>query len=188
MITPPRPRTILVLGAVLLGACGADDPEGGDPQAETVPAEAYVTDLCGSITTWMDDIEGLVAELQRVTEEPASLDVVKETTVAFFDDSITATDRLSEQVEAAGVPDVADGEETARQLSTAVDAIRVAMAEGRDRVAGLSIEDPQAFASELQAVTDDVGADLDDVSSDLESFQAPELDEIAENVTACEGL
>jgi hypothetical protein len=178
----------MLAAAVLLGACGADEPSVTDAPAETVPAERYVTDLCGSITTWQDDIGTLTEELQSQTNEPASLDVVKETTVAYFDDAITATDALLTDVEGAGVPDVADGEETARRVTTAIDDIRDAMTEGRDRIEGLSTEDPQAFASELRTITNDVGTDLEDVSSELESFQAPELDEIAEDVPACEGL
>jgi hypothetical protein len=178
----------MLAAVVVLGACGADGSSETAPPAETVSAQTYVTDLCGSITTWRDNIGALTEELQSHTDDPASLDVVKDTTVAFFDDAITATDALLADVEAAGVPDVADGGETARRVTTAIDDIRDAIAEGRDRVDGLSIEDPQAFASELRTISDDVGADLQDVTSELASFEAPELDEAAEDVPACEGF
>ena len=58
----------------------------------------------------MDDVQTLNAELQEQLD-PTSLDDVKDTTLAFLDDVIAATDRMLSDVQAAGVPDVTDGGE-----------------------------------------------------------------------------
>jgi hypothetical protein len=184
-----RPRTIVaVLAAVLLSGCGSDQPEGADPPRETrVPARSYVADLCDAITTWMDDIEARNEELQSGME-PTSLDVVKDTALSFFDDVIASTDRMLTEAEAAGVPDVADGEEAARHVSAALRDMRDALTDARDRVEALSIEDPQAFASELQAIGEDMKVSLDEVTGSLDSFESHELEEAADDVPACERL
>lgn len=181
-----RPGSIVALAAaVLLGACGADDPPDG-ASAERVPPRSYVGDLCGAITTWMDDVQTLNDELQQL--DPTSLDVVKDTTLTFLDDVIAATDRMLSAVEAAGVPDVDDGGEAARRVSTALGAVRAALAGARDRVQGISNEDPKAFGAELQTIGEDLRESLDDTTGTLESFEVPELEEAADDVPACDRL
>ncbi|HEX5937108.1 MAG TPA: hypothetical protein VFZ75_05385 [Actinomycetota bacterium] len=146
------------------------DPEGAEtPAQRRVPAEAYVTDV---VTTFRDDVEALSEELQR-GEDPSSLDVVKDAALSYFDDVIASTDRMVAEAEAAGVPDVADGEEAARQVSTALGEMRSALTDARDRMDGLSIEGPQAFASELQSISEDMKGSLDEVAGSLDSFEAP---------------
>ena len=182
-----RPGSIVALAAaVLLGGCGADDPEGAT-EGERVPPESYVSDLCGAITTWMDDVQALNEELQDQLD-PTSLDVVKDTTLAFLDDVIAATDRMLSDVQAAGVPDVADGGEAARGVSTALGDVREALAGARDRVEGLSNDDPEAFGSELETIGEDLRDSLEDTTSTLESFEVPELEEAADDVPACDQL
>lgn len=181
-----RPGWIVALAAaVLLGGCGADDPEGASE--ERVPPESYVADLCGAITTWMDDVQALNEELQQQLD-PTSLDVVKDTTLSFLDDVIAATDRMLSDVEAAGVPDVDDGGEAARRVSTALGDVRDALAAARDRVEGLSNDDPEAFGSELETIGQDLRESLEDTTGTLESFEVPELEEAADDVPACDQL
>ena len=171
--------------AVLLGGCGADDPEG--PAEERVPPESYVTDLCGAISTWMDDVQALNEDLQEQLD-PTSLDAVKDTTLAFLDDVIAATDRMLSDVRTAGVPDVADGGEAARRVSTALGDVRDALAGARDRVEELSNNDPEAFGSELETIGGDLRESLEDTTGTLDSLEVPELEEAADDVPACDQL
>ena len=104
------------------------------------------------------DVDGrstLNDELQS-NSSPTSLDDVKDTTLAFLDDVIAATDRMLSDVQAAGVPDVTDGGEAARRVSTALGDVRDALAGARDRVEGLSNDDPEAFGSELATIGEDL--------------------------------
>ena len=126
-------------------------------------------------------------ELQQQLD-PTSLDVVKDTTLTFLDDVITATDRMLSDVDAAGVPDVDDGGVAARRVSTALSDVRDALAGARDRVEGLSNDDPEAFGSELQTIGRDLRESLADTTGTLESFEVPELEEAADDVPACDQL
>jgi len=173
----------VVAVALLLGGCGADDPE------ETrVSARSYVTDVCGAVTEWNDDVQALTQELQGAMEDPADLETVKETTVTFLDESVAATERMLTDVGAAGIPDVPDGEEAARRVTAALGDVRDVIAAARDRVEGLSTADPEGFATELQAVSSDLQTSLQDVVGTLESFEVPELEEAADDVPACDEL
>lgn len=173
----------MLAAAVLLGGCGDDDPD------ETrVSSRSYVTDVCGAVTTWNDEVQATTQELQRAIGEPTDLDSVKETTVSFLDEVIEATDRMMTDVEAAGVPDVQDGEQVARRVTTALGDVRDALADARDRVEGLSTADPEGFATELQAVSADMQTSLQDTVGTLDSFEVPELEEAADDVAACDEL
>ena len=98
---------------------------------------------------------------------------MKDTTLAFLDDVIAATDRMLSDVQAAGVPDVTDGGEAARRVSTALGDVRDALAGARDRVEGLSNDDPEAFGSELATIGEDSRESLEDTTGTLESFEVP---------------
>ena len=173
---------VALASALLLGGCGSDDVE------ETrVPARSYVTDICDATTTWLDDVQALNEELQAQME-PTSLDVVKDTMLTFFDDAISATDRLLSDVEAAGVPDVPDGEQTARRVSTALGDIRDALTDARGRVEAQPIDPPEEFAAELQATAEQLQVSIEDAAGTLESCEVPELEEAADDVAACDEL
>ncbi len=96
--------TVVALGAGLLGGCssGAD----GDANAPIDPADreaarVWTEQICASNHEWQDAIGILVQG-----REPDSRDDF----VAFFSGSVDATRRLVRELEAAGAPDVDDGE------------------------------------------------------------------------------
>ena len=137
---------------------------------ERVPPESYVSDLCGAITTWMDDVQTLNDELQEQLD-PTSLDDVKDTTLAFLDDVIAATDRMLSDVQAAGVP-TTDGGEAARRVSTALGDVRDALAGARDRVEGLRTTTRRRSGRSSRPSARIAGV-LEDTTGTLESFEVP---------------
>ena len=174
---------LVPLGMLVMGACSGGD--GGDGETETVSATEYATGVCGAISGWIDDIQGLNQDLQAELD-PTSVDSLKDSMVGFLDDVTTATEDVIDEVEAAGIPDVEDGQAAADAVLTALQNSRDVFEDARDRVQGLSTADPAAFGEELQTLGTDIQSSMSDIGGELDQFASPELDEAAKDVPACD--
>jgi hypothetical protein len=177
---------LLPLGILLAGACsGSDGGAGGGGDGETVSAEAYATGVCGAIVDWVDEIQGLNADLQA-NLDPSSIDALKDAMVTFLDDVIVSTDTVIAEVEDAGVPDVDDGDAAAQNLLAGLRDSRGVFEGARDRVEAMSTDDPAAFGEELQTVGTDIQTSMSTIGEDLGAFESPELDEVSKDIPECQ--
>jgi hypothetical protein len=174
---------LVPLGMLVMGACSGGD--GGGEETDTVSATEYATGVCGAISGWIDDIQGLNQDLQAELD-PTSVDSLKDAMVGFLDDVTTTTDGVIDEVEAVGTPDVEDGAAAADAVLTALRNSRDVFGDARDRVQGLSTADPAAFAEELQTLGSDIQSSMSGIGGELDQFASPELDEAAKDVPACQ--
>ncbi|MGH2640399.1 MAG: hypothetical protein ACRDGO_01735 [Actinomycetota bacterium] len=173
---------LLPLGILLAGACSGSD---GGANGGTVSAEAYATGVCGAIVDWVEEIQGLNADLQA-NLDPSSIDALKDAMVTFLDDVIASTDTVIADVEDAGVPDVDDGEAAAQNLLAGLRESRDVFESARDRVEAMSTDDPAAFGEELQTVGTDIQTSMSTIGEDLGGFESPELDEVSKDIPECQ--
>jgi hypothetical protein len=181
----------------LVGACsGSGGTPNGSPAARPtespevssiVPASEYLADVCGAVTSWLADIQTLNERLQQELDR-SSVEVLKESTIGFFDDVVVTTDSMIARVEDAGVPDVEGGELAAGQVITALGAARDALQDARDRVAVLETDDGPAFSAELQVIAGEMGVSLSQVATAMDAFGSPVLDAAAAEIPACQEL
>ena len=177
---------VIPLGMLLMGACAGDDGgTDGEVETDTVSATEYATGVCGAIAGWVDDIQGLNQDL-AANLDPSSIDALKETMVGFLDDVTGATDDVIDEVEAAGIPDVDDGEAAAEAVLSALRDSRAVFEDARDRVQGLSTADPDAFAQELQTLGTDIQSSMSGIGTQLDQFGSPELDEVSRDIPECQ--
>jgi hypothetical protein len=176
---------VMPLGMLVMGACSGGD--GGEVETDTVSATEYATGVCGAIAGWIDDIQGLNEDLQA-NLDPANLDALKDVMVGFLEDVTAATDAVIDEVEAAGVPDVEDGDATAGAVLAALRDSRAVFVDARDRVQGLSSADPAAFAAELETLGTDIQTSMSGIGSELGQFESQELNEASEDVPECDGV
>jgi hypothetical protein len=176
---------VVPLGMLVMGACSGGDGGGTDGEAETVSATDYATGVCGAIAGWVDDIQGLNQDLQA-NLDPTSADSLKDSMVGFLEDVTTATESVIDEVEGVGIPDVDDGEAAAETVLAALRNSRDVFADARDRVEGLSTEDPTAFAQELQTLGTDIQSSMSGIGSELDQFASPELDEVSQDIPECQ--
>ncbi len=94
----------------------------GTQTAGTVPAKMWANDFCGAIGSW---VGGIQADNQKFTEklsksgnEPVA---VKRTLVDFLSNTVDANKELRADIDAAGIPDVDDGEQLVASLKDALD-------------------------------------------------------------------
>jgi len=179
---------VVSLGMLAMGACSGEDggTDGGDVETDTVSATEYATGMCGAIAGWIEDIQGLNADLQTTVDPEAGLDSLKDAMVGFLGDVTDATDAVIDEVEAAGVPDVEGGQATADTVLAALRDSRAVFVDARDRVQGLSTADPAAFAAELETLGADIQTSMSGIGSELDQFDASELEEASQDVPECQ--
>ncbi len=161
-----RGTVVAALCVALLGVACSDDGGGhasnettassGDPAGtgEPVAAEAYVAAVCGALTDWAADLDGTLATL--------GTDVTRAAVVPVLEDLQASIDDLSADVAAAGVPDVADGEQVSATLVSAVDTVGDSVATASDLAEGLT-DDP----ARNTAIADEIGRTLQAGFTDL---------------------
>ena len=178
---------VIPLGMLVLGACSGDDETGtdGEGETDTVSATEYATGVCGAIAGWVEDIQGLNQDLQA-NLDPTSIDALKDAMVGFLEDVTAATDAVIEEVEAAGIPDVEDGQAAADAVLSALSDSRDVFQDAHDRVEGLSTDDPAAFGEELQTLGTDLQSSMSGIGSELDQFASPELDEASKDIPECQ--
>jgi hypothetical protein len=108
----------VILVTVAIG--GRDDSE------ETVPAGVWAQNVCGSIGVWRGQMEAIVEDVRTPSsaapggEEPQSETPQGRTGLmrSGLERAIQATETMVEGVDNAGVPDTAEGSESAEQISS----------------------------------------------------------------------
>jgi hypothetical protein len=178
---------VIPLGMLLMGACSGDGGSGTDGEVEpdTVSATEYATGVCGAISGWVDEIQGLNQDLSA-NLDPSSADSLKDAMVGFLEDVTTATDSVIDEVGAVGIPDVEDGEATAEAVLTALRGSRDVFADAQARVEGLSTDDPAAFGEELQTLGTDLQSSMSGIGGELDQFASPELDQAFNDIPECQ--
>lgn len=188
-------RLPAALTVALMGACGGQDAttedggtSAGSGDGGSVSAEEYAADLCAAQLAWVDELQTLNQELQEDATDPESLEQLKEATLGYFDGVVEATEQMVDAAEAAGVPDVADGEEAAGAVIILLEGVRDAVRDARDRLSDLPTDDAQAFSSELLSISSELGTTLGDAASALDSLGSPELDSAMLEIEECQQI
>lgn len=170
--------------ALVLVACGnGDGGSGGDNG--TVSPETYAQNLCASMQTYIDDVTALSTDFAAAIDPAASLDEQKTAVLAFLDDVLEATDRLISSVDDAGVPDIDDGEDVVVAIEETFAEARGILEEARAEVETISVEDPQAFVEQLNAIGQTIQTSLGEIGSSLAAIDAPELNAAVDDDPEC---
>jgi hypothetical protein len=101
---------------------------------------------------------------------------------------LAATDTLISSLDAAGTPDVADGDQIRSTLSDSFEQARAALEDARNQIDALSVDDPQAFAAELTNIGTAIQTSMNGITGSLSGLSAPELEQAAANEPACQQM
>lgn len=101
-----------------------------DKSGETVPAGEWAQSVCGVVATWRGEMKSIVEDIRTPTavgaptEEPQSETPQGRTGLirSGLERAVRATDTMVKGIDNAGVPDTANGEESARAISGWADA------------------------------------------------------------------
>lgn len=193
MRNPRKLVVALVLALFALAACGGDDGDGGEGDGgdggdQTVSAASYATRLCTSVQTYVDEVTTLSTDFAGGIDPAASLEDQKQAVLGFLDDVLAATDRLIDAVAEAGVPDVDGGEAVVTAIADSFQQARGVLEDARAQVEAIPVEDPQAFATELNEIGSTIQGSLGEIGGSLETLESPELTQAVQDEPACEAV
>lgn len=168
---------IAVLTA-LVSACGDDD---------SVAVEDYANDLCAALTQWTDTLRDRQAELQEDAGSGAAPESSRDALQRFVDGAVDASEQLVDDVDAAGVPDIDDGEDVADAFRGAVEQTLSDIEEAQAEVVEIPTDTPGVYRTAVDEFLTDLQSTLEGIDEHVQDIDAPELDMALDEASACQG-
>jgi hypothetical protein len=112
-----------------------------DDSGETVPAGAWAQSVCGAVGVWRGELEAIVEDIRTPSATPpaGSEEPQSETPQgrrgfvrSGLERAVQATETMVEGVENAGIPESAQGEEVAEQISDWADSSLATLEDAED--------------------------------------------------------
>lgn len=209
-------KTISIVAAVaaltFLGACGTsggDDSSSVDPtttaatseetttteaeetttteaESDTVEVAEWATSFCGSFDTWLSEIEDASNSVGG-SITPGDAEGAKDAIAGLFGQASDATQTLIAEMEAAGAPDIEDGDQLVDDLIEKFNAFDEAALDAQADSEALATDDLTAFQSEAEELTtrfqDEVNTVADSFSEIDTKYPSQELND--ELTSAC---
>lgn len=165
---------VAALGAasvLLIGACGGSSGGGG---GDTVSVDAYASDVCAALAAWVTDIQDRAS---TITEgiNPGDAKAGKERLSEFIGETVTGTENLIADVEAAGVPDTENGEEAADQIVSGLREVQTILEGAQEDIEALPTNDPQAFGTGAQEIATSLQEATTSAAETIDSANSEEL-------------
>src|SRR5690242_16102006 len=132
-------RAARLLAAALL-CCAAAGCGGGG-----VEPRQWARSVCAALTPWRAEIADLTAKAQQQLQSAKTPAETKTNIVELLAGAESSSERARAGVEGAGVPDVADGEQIARQFTASLSKARDAYGTAKRTVSELPTADGKAF-------------------------------------------
>jgi hypothetical protein len=215
-------RLALVLAVTVAGvgfaACG-DDDSSSDSSADTTEAsdgsgsadtsasgstetapsgsgndqvDAWASQVCGSVGTWLTGINDRGAQLNTDVQSVADLGAGRDLLVTFMEDVVGLTDAMLSSVEAAGAPDVENGDQLAADLLAALQPVKTTFEGAVVEAQNLPIDDPNTFSAAATELGNSITNSQGDFQAAFDALQAeydsPELNQAFATVPECAQL
>jgi len=171
-------RAGALLAAALIvfsAACGAD----------TVKAQAWAKGVCGAVRPWAQQIQSSVANAQAAVGTSKDPAVVKPQLSKLFGNAVRATDTAIKGVERAGVPDVKDGKQIAKDFRNALLSARNAFATAQKSVQALPTGDKTKFSAAVVRIGAALSKDYGAAGKRIDQNRSAELKAAFEKEPAC---
>jgi hypothetical protein len=195
---------MLLALALALSACSSNDNGGGttgggntgttaasgstSSSGGTVSPADYAKSLCTSMQNYVTNVTNLSNNFASSLDPSADLAGQRDAVAGFLDDVLSATDQLISDLDAAGVPDVANGQEIVSSIKAAYQQARQAIDDAKKQVQGLSLDDPTAFASQLSDIGTAIQSSLGDIGGSLSTLDSPELSAAVSSEPSCAAI
>jgi hypothetical protein len=180
-----KPLVALLAAVIVLAgaACGGDDGSDG------VAPDAYVSSVCSAIGSWQDSLIAGSTVLQERINTEDDLSVVREQFVTFYGGAIEETDKMLAAVEAAGVPDVTNGEVASATMLEELRSFRPLLTDALAKARELPLADEFEFTTQAQTLGAGYRIEVSKLATlfDVvaEQHDAPELTEAASADPTC---
>jgi len=167
--------TTAVLLLLLLGACGS----GPTPKV-------WAAAVCTALSPWRAEIGSLTSSAQQQMTAQTTPVQAQENLVRLLGGAESATETARGRVEAAGVPDVNQGEQVAQGFVDSLAAVRDAYGRARQGIADLPATGRAGtFYDEVESVLATLSADYQRGALDTSSLDSPDLNRAFDEVPEC---
>ena len=177
----PRAITLATVLAtvVLASSCGGDD--------DSVAVGDYANDVCTALKGWSSDLRDRQEELQQSATPGASAESDRDSLEQFVDGAVEATDKLVQEVEDAGEPDIDKGGDVADAFRSAATDTREKLDQAKDDIPDIPTDNPQDYRSAVDAFVTNLRGTLEGIDEHFKDVDAPELDTALDKASACQG-
>jgi hypothetical protein len=187
-VSPPqRTSRALVLGLVVstlaLTACGGSQ----SASQSGVSAAAYVKSICGTLTTWKDDIQSAGGKLQTGSSAAKSLADGKQQYVVFIRSLVVATRKAADGLKGAGVPSVHNGSDIATSLQGAFAKASASLQHAVAQAKAIPTTNAHAYQAATSGVTNQFKQSLSSIAG-LTPKDNAQLNAAAAKEPSCKAL
>lgn len=172
-----------ILLLALLAACGG---QGGSTTKDRVPAAAWAKDVCTTVRPWAGKIQTAVTNTQTTLGKSSEPKVVKPQLTQLFFGAAKATDTAIAGIDKAGVPEVDNGEQIAKDFRAALVSARNAFAAAQTSVQGLDTSDKKKFDAAVSQVGTKLKQDYAKAGKNIQKATSDELTKAFEKEPTCQ--
>lgn len=170
-----RLAPLVALAALaLLGGCA------GGP-----PPRVWAASVCSALTPWRAELDSLTKKAQEQADAAPNSAQAKENLIRLFDGAQKSTEAARAKVEAAGVPDVDDGDKIAKSFVSTLAAVRDAYGHAKDGVTGLTAGDSKTFSDGVATVLTTLNSEYAKSAIDVTQLDSVELRKAFDEVPEC---
>jgi hypothetical protein len=157
----PAIASLLSAACVLaLAACGGGSSSTSSDAQKTTAATApkqvavgiYAGSVCAALTSWLDNLANASAVFANATSAEDDLAKVRAQFVTFFGGAIDETDRMVAEVEAVGVPKLAQGPQVSAAMLKELGTFKPLLVEAQGRARRLPVAKPARFTKQAQSL------------------------------------
>jgi hypothetical protein len=183
---PSRTLAVTAVCVLLVIPAGC----GGSSSPPKVSASAYVGSVCTALSGLVSSLKGRVAQIKQTaslgaTRTPAQ---AKAQIVSLFALAIADSLRAIDQIKAAGVPNVSNGQQISSGLVAAFNAVKSALAKTQAQANQLPTSDPTTFQAAVSLLGPSLQASLAAGQAGFQGLNSPALSSAANSSPACQRL
>lgn len=176
---------LAIVAVALMAACG-EEGSGGSASEDKVPTAAWAKDVCMTVRPWAGKIQTAVTNTQTTLGKSSGPKVVKPQLTQLFSGAVKATDTAIADMDKAGVPDVDNGAQIAKDFRAALVSARNAFAAAQTSVQGLDTSDKKKFDAAVSQVGTKLKQDYAKAGKTIEKVTSAELTKAFEKEPACQ--
>jgi hypothetical protein len=189
-VAGPRPSKIvalLVASALLVGGCGG----GGSSKTSSngsskVSPTVYVQTVCTAVGSWVNSVKSRASALSA--NPPHGTTQGRQALQSFIGGVLTDTDKALSAVQAAGVPDVSNGQQISSAITGAFTQVKGVLTQAEQQANQLPTNSPSAFKTAATQLGSSVQQSLSNIGSSLSALKDPALTTAAQKTPACQTL
>jgi hypothetical protein len=145
---------LILVAFLLLAGCGG---------SSTVKRAAYEKSVCRSLGTWKNTIQGAGAALQSSNPASAPRSAAKTDYVKFVSALATATQRTTNDLHAAGIPDEKNGRQVAARLTRSFETASRKLGQAEKQARAIRTDSVSTFQLTATAVSTQIRSALETI-------------------------